>query len=193
MSGSGKSTFAYRYLLNAPAACRFIFDDQGRAATRLQIPPCYTAAQLEAALATRWVIFNPRQMFQDGDYKSAFRYFCSWAFHCSKRAPGKKFVLVDEIWQWQDRDTIPRELDTLVRLGREENLELVTATQSPSEVSASITGQCTELVSFLLAEPKELACVQRLGLDAREIAGFPPGTYVSLNRLSRGRLSGKLF
>src|SRR4051812_40765518 len=101
MTGSGKSTFAYRYLLNAPAACRFLFDDLGRAATRLGARPCFTANELEAALATRWVIFNPHRMFE-GNPKQAFLFFCDWVLNVSKRGPGKKLVLVDEIWQWQD-------------------------------------------------------------------------------------------
>jgi hypothetical protein len=193
MSGSGKSTFAFRYLLNAPAACRFIFDDLGRAATRLGVHPCYTAAELEAALSTKWVLFNPKRMFPDGDYKAAFRYFCHWVFDASKRGQGKKFFLVDEIWQWQDRDQIPRELDMCVRLGREENIELVSATQSPSLINASITGQATELVCFRLDEPKELACVRRLGTDPDAVQALPLGTFLSANRLSRSRLSGKVF
>ncbi|HEV2391070.1 MAG TPA: hypothetical protein VG146_01770 [Verrucomicrobiae bacterium] len=193
MSGSGKSTFAYRYLLNAPAACRFLFDDLGRAATRLNLRPCYTSAELEAALASRWVIFNPARMFPDGDYKAAFRFFCDWVYAASQRGPGKKLVLVDEIWQWQDREDIPRELDRLVRLGREEDTELVSATQSPSLINASITGQSTELVCFRLDEPKELACVRRLGADAEAVQGLPLGSFLSWNRLTRTKLSGKLF
>ena len=132
-------------------------------------------------------------MFPDGNYKAAFRYFCDWTFKASKRGPGKKLVLVDEVWRWQYRDEIPVELDRLVRLGREEDVESVSCTQSPSQVNKSMTGQCTELVCFRLDEPAELACVRRLGADADAVQGSPLGSFIAWNRISRGRLSGRVF
>ena len=45
-----------------------------------------------------------------------------------RRGVGKKLFLVDEVWQWQNNHEIPRELALCVQTGREENLELVTAT-----------------------------------------------------------------
>ena len=51
MTGSGKSTFAYEYLKKSPAACRFVFDNLGRAGTRLGIRPCYTAREVELVAA----------------------------------------------------------------------------------------------------------------------------------------------
>ena len=190
--GYGKSTFAYAYLLNAPAACRFIFDDRGRAATQLNLRPAYTSAELEAALAGRWVIFNPSRMFP-GNYKDAFRFFCQWTYAAARRGPGKKFLLVDEVWQWQERDRIPVELDLCVRTGREENLEFVCCTQTPGEVNYSITGQSTELVCFRLDEPRELACVRRLGGDPDAVQALPRGSFISYNRDSGARLVGRVF
>lgn len=192
MTGSGKTTFALRYLLNAPVACRFIFDDQGRAATRLRIRPAYTAAELEAALATRWVVFNPHRMFP-GDTKNAFRFFCQWVYDVSQRGPGKKLLLVDEVWQWQDNMQLPRELALVVQTGREEHVELVCATQLPHKVNAAITGQSTELVCFRLSEPLALSRVAELGADRAAVSSLPLGSFVSWNRLSGGKLAGKVF
>jgi hypothetical protein len=192
MTGSGKTTFALRYLLNAPVACRFIFDDLGRAATRLRISPAYTAAELENALATRWVVFNPHRMFP-GDTKSAFRFFCQWSYDASRRGPGKKLLHVDEVWQWQDNNQLPRELALVAQTGREEHLELVCATQLPHKVNASITGQSTELVCFRLQEPLALARVGELGGDRGAVSALPMGSFVSYNRLSGGNLAGKVF
>lgn len=192
MTGSGKSTFAYRHLINTPAAARFIFDDLGRAATRLNIRPCFTAAELEAALATQWVIFNPHRMFP-GDPKTAFKFFCQWVYDTSRRGPGKKLFLVDEVWQWQDNMQIPRELALVVQTGREENIELVCATQLPHKVNAAITGQSTELVCFRLGEPLALARVRELGGNADEVSALPMGKFVSYNRLAIGSLAGEVF
>ena len=192
MTGSGKSTFAYRYLVNAPAVNRFIFDDLGRAAVRLRLRPCYTSHDLEASLASRWTVFNPHRMFP-GDTSSAFRFFCHWVYNCSRRGPGKKLFLADELWQWQSPQGIPKELAMVVQTGREENLELVCATQLPHKVHASITGQATELVCFRTDEPLALARIRELGLDANEVQQLPLGAFVALNRISRGRLGGSVF
>jgi hypothetical protein len=192
MTGSGKTTFALRYLLNAPAACRFIFDDLGRAATRLRIRPAYTALEVENALATRWVVFNPHRMFP-GDTKSAFRWFCQWVYDVSRRGQGKKLLLVDEVWQHQDNMQLPRELALVVQTGREENIELVCATQLPHKINASITGQSTELVCFRVDERLALQCVRDLKADADAVQALPLGQFISYNRLSGGKLAGKVF
>ncbi|HVV00141.1 MAG TPA: hypothetical protein VHH88_02190 [Verrucomicrobiae bacterium] len=191
MTGSGKSTFALRYLVNAAAACCFIFDDLGRAATRLGVNPCYTAHQIEAALATRRVIFNPWKMFDDG--KMAFRWFCQWVYDASVRGPGKKLFLVDEIWQWQTNQQIPPELAKVAQAGREENIELVCATQLPHRINASITGQTTELVCFRLNERLALDCIADLGAAREKVSQLPLGSFLSYNRLLPGSLAGKVF
>ena len=192
MTGSGKSTFAYRYLINTPAACRFCFDDLGRAATRLKIAPVYTAAECEKALESRWVIYNPSRMFP-GDNKSAFRWFCHWVYNVSRRGPGKKLLLVDEVWQWQNNLEMPRELAVVVQTGREENLELVCATQLPHKVNATVTGQATELVCFRLNEPLAVRCVTGLGADGEKINALPMGSFVTYNRLNGACLAGQVF
>lgn len=193
MTGSGKSTFAYRYLLNANCACRFIFDDLGRAAVRLKMRPAVTAQELEDALPSRWVIFNPHRMFP-GDTRNAFRFFCKWVYDVSRRGPGKKLVLIDEVWQWQTAHQIPPELALCAQTGREENLELVLATQLPHRINASITGQSTELICFRLAERLALDCVSGdLGADRAAVEALPLGSFISWNRLAPGKLTGKLF
>lgn len=192
MTGSGKTTFALRYLLNVSAACRFVFDDLGQCAARLKLPHAGTAAELEAALATRWVIFNPHRMFP-GDVEGAFRFFCQWAYDCARRGPGKKVLMVDELWKFCTPNQIPRELATVAQTGRVENLELLTATQLPHKITASITGQATELVCFRLDEALALDKVEELGADRAAVQGLPLGSFIAWNRLSRARLDGKVF
>jgi hypothetical protein len=192
MTGSGKTTFAILYLLNASAACRFVFDDLGQVAARLKLPHASTAAELEAALATRWVIFNPHRMFP-GDVEGAFRFFCQWAYDASRRGPGKKILLVDELWKFCSPNQIPKELAVVAQTGRVENLELVTATQLPHKIHASITGQSTELVCFRLDEALALDKVEELGADRAAVQSLPLGGFIAWNRISRARLPGKVF
>jgi len=192
MTGSGKTTFAIRYLLNADFSCAFLFDDLGRFATRLKARPAYTERELELALPTRWVIFNPHRAFP-GRTRDAFRYFSKWAYAASKRGDGKKLFVVDELWQWCTDDAIPVELAMLSQCGREENIELVTCTQRPELVNASITGACTELICFRLDEPDALRTVKKLGADPESVSRLPLGEFVARNRLSGGLLRAKIF
>ncbi|MFN3410216.1 MAG: hypothetical protein ACK45B_14565 [Limisphaerales bacterium] len=161
-------------------------------AMRLGIRPVFTANECEAALADRWVVFNPHRMFP-GDTASAFRWFCQWTNDCARRGPGKKVLLVDELWQWCSPNTIPRELALVAQTGREENLELLVATQLPHKINASITGQATELVCFRLTEPLALNRVAELGADRDAVAALPPGRFLSWNRLTGAKLAGRVF
>jgi len=195
MTGSGKSELAYRYLSKSQVACRFIFDDLGRAATRLGITPARTEAQCIAALASRWVLFNPHTMFA-GDTRNAFRWFCQWCYNVSKGGPGKKLLLIDEVWQWQNNQQIPRELALCTQTGREENLETVLATQLPHKINASITGQSTEIIIFRTDEDLATARAVELakGLTTKEeVENLPLGSFVAVNRISRGVLRGLVF
>ena len=158
----------------------------------LKRPQAGTAAELEAALASKWVIFNPHRMFP-GDVTAAFAFFCQWAFDASRRGPGKKVFVADEVWRFCSPHSIPRELAVIAQMGRAENLELLTATQLPHKVNASITGQSTEVVCFRLDERLALDAVADLGANPAHIQALPLGCFVALNRLSRGTLAGSVF
>lgn len=192
-SGSGKTTLAFRYLLNMPAACRFIFDDRGQAADRLNLKPCGTARECEAALPSHWVCFNPHVMFPGSKLTAGFRWFCHWVMQVSARGPGKKIFFVDELWQWCDARTIPEELENVIRTGRVENLELLSCTHRPREYHVTIRSQATEFVAFNMCEPAELDAIRPYWSDVDEVATLPPGEFIAINRNSRGKLRGKIF
>ena len=192
MTGSGKTTFAIKLLLNASVSCRFVFDDLGRAATRLKINPCRTLRDCETALASRWVVYNPHTMFR-GNPGGAFNWFCEWVYEVSRRGPGKKMFVADEVWQWQTGHQIPDELKLLVTTGREEGVSLVSCTQYPHQMNSALTGSATEIVCFRLDEPRALERVAELGMDARRVQNLPLGAFIARNRLSGGRLSGRMF
>jgi hypothetical protein len=190
MTGSGKTTFALRYLLNAPAAAYFIFDDLGRAATRLRIRPARTAREVEQALASRWVVFNPHTMFP-GETKQAFRWFCSWIAHVAQRGPGRKLVMVDEVWQWQTPSGLSGEFARLVQAGREDGVELVLCTQLPHKLHAAVVGQAAEVVAFRLDERLALAKLAELGFRPAEVANLPLWHWIARNRLTGREIQGQ--
>ena len=67
---------------------------------RLKVPYAGTAAELETALASRWVVLNPHRMFP-GEAAAAFAIFCKWAFDCARRGPGKKVFLTSGLGRSQ--------------------------------------------------------------------------------------------
>lgn len=200
-TGSGKTTFAFRYLANIsteqpanvnPAACVFIFDWKLEAANRLGLPVCGTAAECEAAVPTRWVVFNPAVMFQERQ-KDAFRWFCHWVFEVSRRGPGKKVLFVDELWKFVDAQNLPSEFEKVARMGRAENLELLSATQHPRDYHRDIRAEVTEWICFSMDEPGELDAVRPYFSGVDRIKGLPRGSFIAYNRESGADLAGKLF
>ena len=200
-SGSGKTTYAFRYLANIsteqpanvnPAACVFIFDWKLEASHRLGLPPCGTAAQCEAAVASRWVVFNPAVMFQERQ-KDAFRWFCHWVFEVARRGPGKKVLFVDELWKFVDAHSLPAELERVARMGRSENLELLSSTQHPRDYHRDIRAEVTEWVCFSMDEPGELDAVRPYFRGVDRVASLPRGSFLAHNRESGAELAGTVF
>ena len=202
MTGSGKTTFVNRYLLNEPGvACQFIYDDLNRMWPRLLLPCRHTPEQMESSLATRRVAFNPSRILASfgGDPKAAFAWWCEWVFSVCQRGPGKKQVVVPEVWRHCSPNTIPMGLASIAQAGRELGIELVVDTQRPNALHSSITGAVTEVVAFKLMDPLALKALEGIfmsaGIDTavEEVSALPPGRFISWNRLSGGRLSGQVF
>ena len=193
-SSSGKTTFCFFYLLNVPAACRFIFDDRGQASARLKLKPCNTARECELAVPTRWVCFNPHVMFPGARLADGFRWFCHWVFEVSKRGPGKKVLFVDEMWQWCDpRRDPPEELENVVRTGRVENLELLSATHSPREFHRNIRRLVTEWIGFNTVEEFDLEAIRPYWPGVDKVRTLPKGHFLAFNRESGAELAGRVF
>ena len=190
---SGKTTFCIRYLLNAPFACRFIFDDRGQVADRLRLKACGTARECEDALSTRWVCFNPHVMFPGEKLKAGFRWFCQWAFDCSQRGPGRKVLFADEVWQWQDGLSIPPEFENAARTGRIHGLELLTATHSPRDYHRDIRRLVTEWVCFNICEKDDLDSIRNYYAGVDKVRALQKGQFLAYNRDSGAELAGRVF
>jgi hypothetical protein len=177
-SGTGKTSFALRFLANTPATCRFIFDaEDGELSQRLGLTPCTTPDELDAAVSTGWVCFDPWGMFTDGE--PAIRFFSTWAFEVSERLPGRKFFVVDELQGFCSGHKVPDELAALVRRGRRRGLDSVFLSHSPGELHNSIRAQLTEVVCFLMTDPLALEWPAAFGFDPEEIRSLEPYRFVA--------------
>lgn len=149
-------------------------------------------SDLEGELAQGWVIYDPGEMFP-GDPARALAFFCEWALLASARGPGRKILLIDEVWKYCGPNSLPPELATGVQEGRKCGIQTVFTTQRPHLVNGSITNETTELVPFRLQEESALKRVEFLGLSGSEVSALPLGSFLAVNRDSGGTLRGKVF
>jgi len=201
MSGSGKTTFAFRLLLNTPAVCNFIYDDRGQAAQRLNKKHVGTANELEDSLPSRWSVFNPSRMFPGclpgtEQAESAFKFWCSWVYSTCRTGRGRKKILIDEMWKHCNTRKLPIELATMAQEGRVEGIELVISSQVPEKIPFAIRGQMTEVIAFKLQHAKAFEALEELnllGFDRDEIQALPLGSFISFDRITGTKLAGKVF
>lgn len=191
VSGSGKSTFALRYLLNAPIRWRFVFDPEEEVSERLKVSPARTGIDLDGALHTGWIVFDPHTLFP-GRLDEAFRFFCDWTFQLCEKLPGAKVLMVDEVWKYCNPLTIPQELATANQTGRKRELSLLLNTQQPQLINGSILNEVTEFIAFNMQFDKSLDLARRFGFDAAEIRALPMHEFISRNIRTGGELRGRL-
>ena len=194
MGRYGKTTFCYRYMLNAPGvACRFIFDDRGQAAQRLKIKPARTEKDCEAALASRWVCFDPHFMFPAAKLADGLRWFCDWSYRVSGRGKGEKVIYLDELWQWVDsRNAPPDEIQTIVRTGSFHGLQFLASTHSPVEFHRDIRRLVTEWVCFRMEEPGDLDAVRPYFAGVDAVTTLPRYHYIAYDRETKEQMAAQI-
>lgn len=179
-SGTGKTEAALRYLVNAPAVARFVFDPDGQRSERLNIPAASGPDDLEADLSSGWVVFHPSVMFP-GRHAEALRFFLAWIWSVSERGPGRKIVLIDEVWKYCTPTQIPHELAECVQDGRTRGIELILCTQTPNKVHASIMNEVTELIAFRLGDDTVAAALKQYGVQISDVLGMPRFHWLAWN------------
>lgn len=193
VSGSGKTTFALRYLVaERDFSSRYIFDPEGEFEERLGVTPAESFEECALASEDGFVIFDPHALYP-GKLADAFDAFCAWSFADASRLPGRKIIYLDEAWKHCDRLSIPDSLSTVVQTGRKRGLESLFSTQLPHKLNGSILNEMTEMVCFNLGEVKALDCVADRGADREEVETLPLGSFFALNKHTRGVLRGSLF
>ena len=191
VSGSGKTTFALRLLVGREYVARFVFDWDGQVAARLALPPAHSRSDCETALATGFVLFDPNREWP-GRHSEAFSWFCGWAFEASGRGPGRKILVVDEVWRYLDNWRIPEPLQACVQTGRVRGLDLLFATQRPNRLNETLSGELTESVCFRIGGERSLKVLEGLGFETEEVSSLPLGAFVSVDADGH-ELRGRLF
>jgi hypothetical protein len=198
VSRCGKTIFFLRYLVTLLARAAglnftaFIFDPLGLMAEQLGLTAAETPEELELAMEDGIVLYDSSVMFP-GDQARGFDYFCQWSYVKACALPGRKALLCDEIWKFQNQHKVPHWLACWIQDGAKFGCEVCLATHDPHLMHSSIKGQITEIVGFYLQGEKQLAYVRDLGLDPDEIQSLPNGAFVSRNVRSRGEIRARLW
>jgi DNA helicase HerA-like ATPase len=102
-------------------------------------------------------------------------------------------LFVDELWRFVDAQTLSAELERVARMGRAENLELLTGTQHPRDYHRDIRAEVTEWVCFSMTEPGELDAVRPYFRGVDRVAALQRGEFIAYNRESGAELAGRVF
>jgi hypothetical protein len=195
-SGTGKTSLAIRFLCNSHG-CKccaphrrpvtFIFDDEGEFAERLGISPACTPQELEAAVYSGWIIFDPHLLFP-GNMEKALEFFCDFALKVSDKIPGRKFFVVDELGLKLTGSSIPFQLKVLVQTGR--RYGIVFLGQQLNELHNTVRNQLTELFLFRTSDNNAVEFAQsKFGFKPEELATLPDYKWICRNKFgaeSRG-------
>jgi len=199
VSGTGKSTFALRYLANADLAVRFVFDPDpgefnprvGEFSDRLQLPAATDGYSLSLSLCQGWTIFDPHTLFP-GRIETAFQFFCEWAWEMSLNIPGEKVIVVDEVWKHCSPHHIPPELAMITQSGRKRGVRLMVTTQEPNRLNSSLLNGVSEFVCFKLQGERALAIAESNGFNRAEVENLPALQFIARNCDSGGELRGAI-
>lgn len=192
-SGSGKTTFCLRYLVNdRTLAARFLWDADGQLADRLGLASASTPEELQASIEDGWAIFDPNPLFP-GRHAEGFAWFAAWAYAASAGIPGRKVLLVDEVWRYCNNVSIPQPLAECIQTGRVRGLDCMFATQRPNRLNEAVTNEVSECVAFRLQGPNALRVVGELGCPVSDVACLARGHWLASNTETGARMSGRLW
>ncbi len=187
---TGKTTCGNLYLVNAPFDFRFVFDPENEASQRLNLSPTLTEFDLAAHLVRGVVLFDPSHLF-GSNYEAAFAFFCDWVFAKCAALPGKKVLMVDEVWKLCPNRTIPTEFANCIRTGSKRGLATMLLSQTPNELPGLVMNEVSEFISFRLQSSPALALAGRYGFDEDEVKSLPDLHFVSRTDQG-GELRGRL-
>lgn len=191
-SGSGKTTYGLRYLTNARYDYRFIFDGVlGQMAQRLKLPACHDPRQLFATLSDRWTLFDPTSAFPNP--AAGCMFFCDWVFHVCGKLPGKKLIVIDELWKYTSATVVPPEMELVVFTGRLVGIDCLFMSQRPNRIHNSIRDALSELVCFRLQDKNSLKFLIEQGIDDEPIRELKPGQFIAYNLDNGAEERGAVF
>lgn len=189
-SGSGKSTYWTRYVLNCWHDKIFIFDHEAEYCFRNALEPCYEITE-DIVKNNRYVIYDPSEQFP-GATQSGFNYFAELVFEVAKTLPGTKLFATDELQKIVDVHTVTYELALLIETGRRYGVDTAFVTQQPNLIHNRLRNQLTELVTFRHLDERAIKFLMELGFDPETILLLQDLEFQSLDLRTLDLRRGKI-
>lgn len=199
LSGHGKSVYQIRAAIGSPARFKFVFDHKGEFKVRAGALQCSTPDEIEAALPSGWIVFNPHVMFP-GKMIDAFTFWCDFTWRLSFDLGFNKLFVADELSLLTDSQA-PDELCRIMEDGRSVSLDVLITSHGANTLHNRIRSQFTEIVTFRQRSQPALDVMEReFGFNQEHIGGrllddgereggLQPGEFIALN-LETGRFQG---
>lgn len=173
--GSGKTTWAARYLRATDYQARFLFDPLGSLARYCGVTRQRTEAGLVAQLRTGWAAYDPAGMFFS-DYEAGAAWFAGFALTWSERLSGRKCFAADELGRYLDKPKLPRAVQGLVLSYRNYGGDFLMLSQHPLDLPPKARNQVTLTVAFTSQEPGALDWFAGRGFDREAVARLRPAS-----------------
>lgn len=189
-SGTGKTTFWERYILNAEYDWRFIFDPEGEWSFRQSWPSVGSLDGIQQQLPSGWVVFDPADEFE-GELQEGFDWFCDFVFELCKDLPGTKLLATDELQLLTDSNQVSKPLRRVMETGRRRGLDVAFVSHQVNLMHNRTRNQFTEVVSFNQQDPVATKWLEHFQFNAEELQQLQEGEFVLRNKQGaerRGRL-----
>lgn len=187
-SGSGKTTFAMRYITGADFYDRiYVYDHEGEFSERSGITPARSESELEDFFTEfRFIIFEPSEMFgspdSENDLEGGLDWFCRWLFNKQIEHDIESLFYVDEMQKIQSQLTkVSPALKSIYQTGRRRRIDTLTVTQAPNLIHNAIRSQATDLAVFRLKESNALKFLDDLGYNLPGVETLQDLDYYYIN------------
>jgi len=188
---NGKTEYWGRFILSEPATVKFIFDHEGEFSQRFGIPRITEIADLERAIGTGWVCFDPVPSF-GGNLDAAFAFFSEWVLAVSKEFDGRKLFGCDEIQEFMSTAKVCPEFAILWRTGRRYEIDFAVISSAPNAIHNVVRNNFTEIATFAHLDENALKFLIDNGITEESIRSLNQFEYIAWTKQPRAMERGKL-
>lgn len=180
-SGSGKTSYAERYIAGCHHSRIFLFDHQDEFNQRLHLMPVKRFSDIRIRARTERIICYDYAEEFPGMLNESFDLFCDEVFDISKNflEPQGLDCLFgcDEVQKCCSPSQCPQPLKNILQTGRRFGVDSVCITQQPNRIHNEQREQVTELVLFNLMDENSLKFVAQMGKDTSQIQALKKLNY----------------
>jgi hypothetical protein len=195
-SGTGKTSYAERYIIGSHHDRVFIYDHQGEFQQRLHLFPCYDIDEMLLRAGKERILCFDYSAAYPGQLEECFELFCAeiFEFHKNYMVPQKRegLLVCDEIQKCTSPNNMPQPWKDIVQTGRRFNLDSFALSQQPNEIHNSHRNQITEFICYRLQEERALKWVSEAGVDVERVKKLPDLHYLWQNMQTGEAREGRI-